>query len=333
MDSESELSDIEYEPAALGQPEYKLRSALKPPRTTTYTAQALYDFVAKVHQTFQIAVEMVKENKSFLAVTQGPTTISLLDMVMMMLVIYLFRERMPKEALARCVQGMRQFVRKEHTDIRWNASVVATGMGFLAQLQGGSEQKLQLASNAPASTGVTAPGSGARHDPPPPPPPTDTPAATAPASVVHRRLAAMRAAKESLNASNPTAPASSSTNVALPLPPTSAGARGMAGPARGSATAGGSGSESTAGRQDVRYHPYRGSSASSASGARTTSSPAVQQGGDVRMKDEFGAHAMGWDGMGCGSAMGVEGWMGDDGRRGVWLMGSAWTEGAERDDT
>ena len=42
MDSESELSDIEYEPAALGQPEYKLRSALKPPRTTTYTAQALY---------------------------------------------------------------------------------------------------------------------------------------------------------------------------------------------------------------------------------------------------------------------------------------------------
>ena len=282
-----------------------------------------------MHQTFQIAVEMVKEDRSFLAVTQGPTTISLLDMVMMMLVIYLFRERMPKEALARCVQGMRQFVRKEHVDIRWNASVVATGMGFLAQLQGGSEQKPQLASSAlcscsvfrfgscahgsfvstladaPASTGVTAPGSGARHDPPPPPAPTGAPAApahppaaTALASVVHRRLAAMRAAKESLNASNPTAPASSSTNVALPPTPTSAGARGMAGPAgpaRGSAAAAGSGSESTAGRQDGRYHPYRGSSASSASGARTTSSPAgqqqgqQQQGEDVRMKDEFGA--------------------------------------------
>ena len=107
-------------------------------RTTATTAQQitwLKDTVPldpawkkRVQHSYKLLVDTLSSYPECLKVSRGPATIAPIDLVMMVLLVFEFHEKLPASQLADALRALRMAARKETKDLMWKAE--AEHMGY-----------------------------------------------------------------------------------------------------------------------------------------------------------------------------------------------------------
>jgi hypothetical protein len=136
-------------------------------RTTTTTSQQttwLKDtapldpaWKKRIQHTYKLLVDTVVAHPNCLKVTRGPATIAPIDLVMMVLLVFEFQEKLSGSRLADALHALRMAARKETKDLMWKSEHMGHYLVFLDRLERLGEGALGLSSDAPVAMDVDPP--------------------------------------------------------------------------------------------------------------------------------------------------------------------------------
>jgi hypothetical protein len=140
-------------------------------RTTTTTSQQtawLKDtapldpaWKKRVQHTYKLLVDTLVAHPNCLKVTRGPATIAPIDLVMMVLLVFEFQEKLSGSRLADALHALRMAARKETKDLMWKSEHMGHYVVFLDRLERLGEGALgpssAIANDAPVAMDVKPP--------------------------------------------------------------------------------------------------------------------------------------------------------------------------------
>ena len=88
----------------------------------------------KVQHTYKLLLDTITAHKDCLEVTRGPTTIAPIDLVMMVLLVFEFQEKLSVLRLADALHALRMAARKETKDLMWKSEHMGHYLVFLDRL-------------------------------------------------------------------------------------------------------------------------------------------------------------------------------------------------------
>jgi hypothetical protein len=115
----------------------------------------------RVQHTYKVLVDTIVAHPNCLKVTRGPATIAPIDLVMMVLLIFEFQEKLSGSRLADALRALRMAARKETKDLMWKSEHMGHYLVFLDRLERLGEGALgssgAIANDAPAAMDVDPP--------------------------------------------------------------------------------------------------------------------------------------------------------------------------------
>jgi hypothetical protein len=138
------------------------RSATTTAQQTTWlkdTAPLDPAWKKRVQQTYKLLVDMLAVYPDCLKVTRGPATIAPIDLVMMVLLVFEFQEKLSAARLPDALHALRMSARNETKDLMWKSEHMSHYLVFLDRLERLGEGALGLSSanDAPVSIDVDVP--------------------------------------------------------------------------------------------------------------------------------------------------------------------------------
>ncbi|KAI0275834.1 hypothetical protein BGY98DRAFT_1098601 [Russula aff. rugulosa BPL654] len=112
--------------------------------STTYSQQATWlkdtapldpAWKKKIQHTYKLLVDTLVTYPNCLKVTRGPTTIAPIDLVMMVLLVFEFQEKLSASRLADALHALRMAARKETKDLMWKSEHMGHYAVFLDRLE------------------------------------------------------------------------------------------------------------------------------------------------------------------------------------------------------
>ncbi|KAF8263209.1 hypothetical protein EI94DRAFT_609661 [Lactarius quietus] len=89
----------------------------------------------RVQHSYKMLIDTLSAYPECLKVTRGPTTIAPIDLVMMVLLVFEFHEKLPPPRLADALQALRMAARKETKDLMWKGEHMGYYLVFLDRLE------------------------------------------------------------------------------------------------------------------------------------------------------------------------------------------------------
>ena len=89
----------------------------------------------KIQHTYRLLVDTLVAHPNCLKVTRGPTTIAPIDLVMMVLLVFEFQEKLSASRLADALHALRMAARKETKDLMWKSEHMGHYVVFLDRLE------------------------------------------------------------------------------------------------------------------------------------------------------------------------------------------------------
>jgi hypothetical protein len=138
-------------------------------RTTTTTSQQttwLKDtapldpaWKKRVQHTYKLLIDTLKAYPDCLKVSRGPATIAPIDLVMMVLLVFEFQDKLSATRLADALRALRMSARKETKDLMWKSEHMGYYVVFLDHLERLGESVLgsSSAQDTPVSMDVDSP--------------------------------------------------------------------------------------------------------------------------------------------------------------------------------
>jgi hypothetical protein len=115
----------------------------------------------RVQHTYKLLVDTIVAHPSCLKVTRGPATIAPIDLVMMVLLVFEFQEKMSGSRLADALHALRMAARKETKDLMWKSEHMGHYLVFLDRLERLGEGALgpssAIANDAPVAMDADPP--------------------------------------------------------------------------------------------------------------------------------------------------------------------------------
>lgn len=115
----------------------------------------------KIQHTYKLLVDTVVAHPRCLKVTRGPATIAPIDLVMMVLLVFEFQEKLSGSRLAEALHALRMAARKETKDLMWKSEHMGHYLVFLDRLERLGEAALgpsgAIANDAPVAMDVDPP--------------------------------------------------------------------------------------------------------------------------------------------------------------------------------
>src|SRR6266478_5040347 len=140
------------------------RSATTTSQQTTWlrdTAPLDPAWKKRVQHTYKLLVDTLVAYPDCLKVTRGPTTIAPIDLVMMVLLVFEFQEKLSAARLADALRTLRMAARNETKDLMWKSEHMGHYLVFLDRLERLGEGALgpgsASANDAPVSMDVDPP--------------------------------------------------------------------------------------------------------------------------------------------------------------------------------
>lgn len=115
----------------------------------------------RVQHTYKVLVDTIVAHPNCLKVTRGPATIAPIDLVMMVLLVFEFQEKLSGSRLADALRALRMAARKETKDLMWKSEHMGHYLVFLDRLERLGEGALGpssvIANDAPVAMDVDPP--------------------------------------------------------------------------------------------------------------------------------------------------------------------------------
>jgi hypothetical protein len=115
----------------------------------------------KIQHTYKLLVDTLVAHPDCLKVSRGPTTIAPIDLVMMVLLVFEFQEKLSASRLADALHALRMAARKETKDLMWKSEHMGHYVVFLDRLESLGEGALgpssATANDAPVVMDVDPP--------------------------------------------------------------------------------------------------------------------------------------------------------------------------------
>ncbi|KAI0289070.1 hypothetical protein BC826DRAFT_640390 [Russula brevipes] len=112
----------------------------------------------RVQHAFKLLVDTLAVYPECLKVTRGPATIAPIDLVMMVLLVFEYGEKLSAPRLADALHGLRMAARKETKDLMWKSEHMSHYLGFFDRLERLGEAALAPGSeDTPVSMDVDPP--------------------------------------------------------------------------------------------------------------------------------------------------------------------------------
>jgi len=99
----------------------------------------------RVKHSYKLLVDTISAYPECLKVTRGPATIAPIDLVMMVVLVFEFHEKLSPTRLADALQGLRMAARKETKDLMWKGEHMGYYLVFLDRLERQGEAALKAA--------------------------------------------------------------------------------------------------------------------------------------------------------------------------------------------
>ena len=87
-----------------------------------------------MQHSYKLLVDTLSAYPECLKVSRGPATIAPIDLVMMVLLVFEFHEKLPASQLADALRALRMAARKETKDLMWKAEHMGYYLVFLDRL-------------------------------------------------------------------------------------------------------------------------------------------------------------------------------------------------------
>jgi hypothetical protein len=140
------------------------RSATTTSQQTTWlrdTAPLDPAWKKKIQHTYRLLVDTLVAHPNCLKVTRGPATIAPIDLVMMVLLIFEFQEKLSGSRLADALHALRMAARKETKDLMWKSEHMNHYLVFLDRLEKLGESALgpssAITNDAPVTMDIDPP--------------------------------------------------------------------------------------------------------------------------------------------------------------------------------
>jgi hypothetical protein len=130
------------------------RSATTTSQQTTWlkdTAPLDPAWKKRVQHTYKLLVDTLAAYPDCLKVTRGPSTIAPIDLVMMVLLVFEFQDKLSVSRLADAIKALRMAARNETKDLMWKSEHMGYYLVFLGRLQEVGESTLAPSSAKDAS--------------------------------------------------------------------------------------------------------------------------------------------------------------------------------------
>ena len=115
----------------------------------------------RVQYTFKLLIDTLVAHPDCLKVTRGPSTIAPIDLVMMVLLVFEFQEKLSVSRLADALHALRMAARKETKDLMWKSEHMGYYLVFLDRLERLGEGALgpssAIANDAPVAIDMDPP--------------------------------------------------------------------------------------------------------------------------------------------------------------------------------
>lgn len=114
------------------------RSATTTSQQTTWlrdTAPLDSTWKKRVQHTYKLLVDTLAAHPDCLKVTRGPATIAPIDLVMMVLLVFEFQDKLSASRLADALHALRMAARKETKDLMWKSEHMGFYLVFLDRLE------------------------------------------------------------------------------------------------------------------------------------------------------------------------------------------------------
>ena len=113
----------------------------------------------RVQHSYKLLIDTIVAYPECLKVTRGPATIAPIDLVMMVLLVFEFHEKLPAPRLADALRALRMAARKETKDLMWKTEHMGFYLVFLDRLERLGEAALNSGSgkDAPVAMDVDPP--------------------------------------------------------------------------------------------------------------------------------------------------------------------------------
>jgi len=89
----------------------------------------------RVQNTYKLLIDTITAHPDCLKVTRGPVTIAPIDLVMMVLLVFEFQDKLSIPRLADALHGLRMSARKETKDLMWKSEHMGYYLVFLERLE------------------------------------------------------------------------------------------------------------------------------------------------------------------------------------------------------
>jgi hypothetical protein len=90
---------------------------------------------SRVHNTYKLLLDTLSVYPECLKVTRGPATIAPIDLVMMVLLVFEFQDKLSRTHLADALRALRMSARKETKDLMWKSEHMGYYLVFLDRLE------------------------------------------------------------------------------------------------------------------------------------------------------------------------------------------------------
>ena len=100
----------------------------------------------RVHQTYKLLTDTLAAHPKCLKVSRGPATIAPIDLVMMVLLVFEFQDKLPASRLPDALHALRMAARKETKDLMWKSEHMSYYLVFLDRLERLGEAALDSSS-------------------------------------------------------------------------------------------------------------------------------------------------------------------------------------------
>jgi hypothetical protein len=146
------------------------RSATTTSQQTTWlkdTAPLDPTWKKRVQHTYKLLVDTLATHPNCLKVTRGPATIAPIDLVMMVLLVFEFQDKLSASRLADALHALRMAARNETKDLMWKSEHMGFYLVFLDRLEKLGEGALGPSSGSkegPAPMDVDPPAKRQRTD-------------------------------------------------------------------------------------------------------------------------------------------------------------------------
>ena len=153
----------------------------------------------RVKNSYKLLVDTLSSYPECLKVTRGPATIAPIDLVMMVLLVFEFHEKLPASRLADALHALRMAARRETKDLMWKGEHMGYYLVFLDRLERLGEAAMNSGGGKDAMDVDPPP----KHVDPPPPPKRQRTGGTLPLTLQQGSLAHSLSQRNRLHADVP----------------------------------------------------------------------------------------------------------------------------------